>query len=164
MSSRLLGKRLNSSARRKCVRYVSSLICLCIPQCRSPNGVSSALTFQRGKQSLGFQQPPGAMLGSFSSKDLSTSSKDTSLMFTSNLPSVSVVKETDKWRKTRKQMYEPKHKKPTHSNKEEKDFRNNVTKTLQTADREGRLETFLCLISQDKNKTHTHTCAHNYSH
>jgi len=36
---------------------------------------------------LGFQWPPEAMLGSCSRKDLSTSSRDTSLMFTSNLPS-----------------------------------------------------------------------------
>lgn len=112
MSSRLLGKRVNGSARRKRVHYVSSLICLCIPRCLSPNSVSSALTFQRGKQSLGFQKPPGAMLGSFSSMDLSTSSKDTSVMFTSNLPSASGVKDTDKWRKTRKQMCEPRNKKP----------------------------------------------------
>lgn len=34
-------------------------------------------------------------------------------------------------------MYEPKNKDPTHSSKEEKDFRDNVTKVLKTADREG---------------------------
>lgn len=45
-----------------------------------------AVTFQRGKQSLGFQWPPRPTLGSFSSSDLSTSSKDTSFMFTSNRP------------------------------------------------------------------------------
>lgn len=34
-------------------------------------------------------------------------------------------------------MDEPKNENPTHSSKEGKDFRNNVTKILQTADREG---------------------------
>lgn len=78
---------------------------LCIPQCfsvNSPvNNVSSTLAFQRGKQSLGFQQPPGAMLGSFCSKNLSTASKDTSLIFTSNLPSACVGEEKHKERRKR---------------------------------------------------------------